>query len=293
MSKNTKGIILAGGNGTRLYPLTSVVSKQLLPVYNKPMIYYPLTTLMQAGIKDILIITDVGQVDQFQALLGDGSKWGINLSFATQETPRGLADAFIVGKSFVGYDNSCLILGDNIFYSPNLSSSLQAAKQREYGATVFGYRVKDPKRFGVVEFSDNGEALSIEEKPIKPKSDYAVTGLYFYDNDVLDIAAQLQPSVRGELEITDVNNAYLLNKNLRVEILDNDSTWMDAGTHDSLLEASNFVESIQVAQGVHLACPEEIAFNNGWIDSENLEFIANLFGTNSYQGHLLNLAKCA
>jgi glucose-1-phosphate thymidylyltransferase len=285
---NTKGIILAGGKGTRMYPLTTVISKQLLPVYDKPMIYYPLTTLMLAKIQDILIITDAEHLNQFQQLLGDGSQWGMNFSYATQDSPRGLADAFIVGKSFVGNDNSCLILGDNIFYSQGLGNILTKAKNRQDGATVFGHFVNDPHRFGVIEFAKSGEAISIEEKPTHPKSHYAVTGVYFYDNDVIDIAHNLQPSKREELEITDVNNHYLKNNKLYVEKLGRGTFWLDAGTHESLLEASNFVETIQNRQGLQLSCPEEIAYHNGWINADKIELLADQLGSSGYQKYLLN-----
>ncbi len=290
---HTKGIILAGGKGTRLYPLTQVVSKQLLPVYDKPMIYYPLSTLMLTNIKDILIITDPKYLGQFTDLLKDGSQWGININYATQDYPRGLADAFIVGKSFIGNDNSCLILGDNIFYSQGLRESLLDASAYNEGATIFGYQVNDPCRYGVVEFDNNGKAISIEEKPQKPKSNHAVTGLYFYDNDVVKIAENLQPSARGEIEITDVNNEYLKRGQLRVKRLGRESTWMDAGTHKSLLEASNFVEVVQSRQGRGFACPEEIAFSQGWINSKELAHLAEQQSSSVYNDYLLNITKCA
>lgn len=289
----TKGIILAGGKGTRMYPLTTVISKQLLPVYDKPMIYYPLTTLMLAKIQDVLVITNDYHLDQFQDLLGDGSQWGMNLSYATQSSPRGLADAFIVGKSFIGNDNTSLILGDNIYYSQGLTDTLLSAKSRTEGATVFGHSVRDPERYGVVEFDNDGGALSIEEKPKFPKSHYAVTGLYFYDNDVVDIASELKPSARGELEITDINNEYLRQNKLYVEKLGRGAFWLDMGTHETLLEASNFVETIQNRQGLQLSCPEEIAYKNNWISSDKVEYLAGHLGTNGYQNYLYDLAKCA
>ncbi len=289
---NTKGIILAGGKGSRLYPLTLAVSKQLLPIYDKPLIYYPLTTLMLAEIKDILVITTEEQEKHFSDLLGDGSQWGLSISYATQDTPRGLADAFIVGKSFVGADKSCLILGDNIFHSQGFSNQLNKAKNNN-GATVFGCWVDDPERYGVLEFNQQGDVAGIEEKPKLAKSNYAVTGLYFYDNDVLDMAASLKPSSRGELEITDLNNLYLEQGKLTVEKLAKGATWMDAGTHDSLLQASNYVETVQNRQGINIACPEEIAYSQGWIDYGQLIEAAETLGSSAYKNYLLNISKCA
>ena len=275
-----KGIVLAGGAGTRLHPITMGVSKQLLPVYDKPMIYYPVSVLMLAGIRDILIITTPEDQPAFIRLLGDGSRFGINLSYAVQPSPDGLAQAFIIGEKFIGQDNVCLILGDNIFYGANLGDLVQSAAARTSGATVFGYYVRDPQRFGVVEFDENFKALSIEEKPQAPKSNYAVTGLYFYDNDVIGIAKSLKPSARGELEITDVNNAYLRRGDLRVIRLGRGYAWLDTGTHDSLLDAANFIRTIETRQGLQVACLQEIAFMNKWMTSAQiLDSIGNLLKT--------------
>jgi len=266
-----KGIVLAGGSGTRLYPITKGISKQLLPIYDKPMIYYPLSVLMLAGIKDILVISTPDDIGGYQRLLADGSQFGINISYAKQPNPDGLAQAFVIGEEFIGDDDVCLILGDNIFYGQNFSSNLEHAVKRDRGATVFGYPVKDPERFGVVEFDHNMRALSIEEKPEFPKSSYAVTGLYFYDNDVVKIAKSIKPSKRGELEITCINNAYLERGDLNVEILGRGFAWLDTGTHDSLLDASQFVQTIEHRQGFKIACLEEIGFNKGWLRSDALE----------------------
>ena len=288
---NRKGIILAGGSGTRLYPVTQAMSKQLLPVYDKPMIYYPLTTLMLAGICDILIISTPQDTPRYEALLGDGSKWGLNLQYCIQKNPDGLAQAFILGKDFIGDDPSALVLGDNIFYGHDFVKLLRSADKREVGATVFAYRVNDPERYGVVEFDDASRAISIVEKPIKPKSNYAVTGLYFYDKQVCDIAAQVRPSSRGELEITDVNNAYLQNSELNVELMGRGYAWLDTGTHDSLHEAAGFVATLQKRQGHMIACPEEISFANGWIDQETLLKLAEPLKKNGYGQYLLSIAR--
>lgn len=286
----TKGIILAGGSGTRLNPLTIGVSKQLLPVYDKPMIYYPLSVLMLAGIQDVLIITTPEDQSSFQRLLGDGSQFGINLSYAVQPSPDGLAQAFIIGEHFIGKDNVCLVLGDNIFYGSGLSPKLKSAVQRDVGASVFGYQVKDPERFGVVEVcKETKKALSIEEKPTKPKSNYAVTGLYFYDNNVIDIAKNVLPSDRGELEITSVNNEYLKQNQLNVEILGRGFAWLDTGTYNSLLEAAQYVETIERLQGFKIACLEEIAFNNGWLSKEAILNKAQSTMKNSYGEYLMSL----
>jgi len=286
-----KGIILAGGSGTRLHPLTKVISKQLLPVYDKPMVYYPLATLMLAGIKDILVISTPHDLPLFQKLLDDGSQWGISISYAEQPSPDGLAQAFILGADFVGNNDSCLILGDNIFYGQSFQENLKTASSRPNGATVFGYHVKDPQRYGVVSFDPNNQVVDIIEKPTKPKSNYAVTGLYFYDNDVIEIAKSLKPSSRGELEITDVNAVYLSNKKLHVEKLGRGIAWLDMGTHESLLDASNFIESLENRQGLKICCPEEIALLNGWIGKEQIEKIAKLMKNSQYGQYLLGLIE--
>lgn len=285
-----KGIILAGGSGTRLYPITKGISKQLIPVYDKPMIYYPLSTLMLAGIRDILVISTPEYTPLFESLLGDGSDFGINLSYKVQEHPNGLAEAFILGKEFIGSDSVCLILGDNIYYGSGLSNQLQEAAQKEDGATVFGYHVNDPERFGVVEFDENMHALSIEEKPEHPKSNYAVTGLYFYDNDVVEIAENLKPSDRGELEITDVNKEYLRRGKLDVKVMGRGYAWLDTGTHDSMLEAAGFISTIQKRQNLKVACLEEIAYRMHWISREKLIELAQPLKKNDYGQYLLRLA---
>lgn len=287
--KSRKGIILAGGSGTRLYPITMGTSKQLLPIYDKPMIYYPLSVLMLAGINDILVISTPEDLPNFEKLLGDGKEIGIKLSYKVQPSPDGLAQAFILGEEFIGDDDVCLILGDNIYYGQGFSEKLKRASQQQVGATVFGYYVNDPERFGVVEFDNSGKALSIEEKPEKPKSNYAVTGLYFYDNRVVEIAKNIKPSHRGELEITDVNNVYLQQGGLNVELLGRGFAWLDTGTHDSLIEASQFVQTIEHRQGLKVACLEEIAFNNGWITVDELKERGEFFKKTGYGQYLLKL----
>lgn len=286
-----KGIILAGGSGTRLYPLTKVVSKQLMPIYDKPMIFYPLATLMMSGIRDILIITTPYEQPRFIELIGDGSHLGINVSYAVQETPDGLAQAFIIGEDFIGNDSCTLILGDNIYYGHDLKLSLQSAYQQTYGATVFGYHVNDPERYGVVDFDDNWNALSIEEKPANPRSNYAVTGLYYYDNRVVDFAKEVKPSPRGELEITDLNNLYLEDGTLKVELMGRGSAWLDTGTLDSLLDASNFVAAIENRQGLKVCCPEEVAYRMGFIDAEQLARLAKPLEKSGYGTYLLKVIR--
>lgn len=286
-----KGIVLAGGSGTRLYPITKGVSKQLLPVYDKPMIYYPLSVLMLAGIRDVLVISTPEDMPAYRRLLGDGKDLGLNLSFAIQPSPDGLAQAFLIGEEFIGADRVCLVLGDNIFYGPGFSPKLREAAAREKGATVFGYQVNDPERFGVVEFDENRRAVSIEEKPLKPKSSFAVTGLYFYDSDVVEIARNVKPSARGELEITSVNQAYLERGDLTVELLGRGYAWLDTGTHESLLEAGLFVQTVEKRQGLKVACLEEIAFNNGWLSADDLRRIGTAMNKNDYGRYLLRLLE--
>ena len=291
MPASRKGIILAGGSGTRLYPATQTVSKQLLPVYDKPMVYYPLSALMLAGIRDVLIISTPQDTPRFQQLLGDGAKWGMSFQYVVQPRPEGIAQAFVLGADFIGSQRCALVLGDNIFYGHNLSQILQAAAQRERGATVFAYRVQDPERYGVIEIDAEGSALSLEEKPTQPKSRYAVTGLYFYDEQVVDLTRTLQPSARGELEITDLNRFYLERGQLHAEIMGRGMAWLDTGTHDSLLEASSFIQTIEKRQGLKVACPEEIAFRAGYIDAAQLQRLAAALVNSGYGAYLRDLLE--
>ena len=289
--KNRKGIILAGGSGTRLYPLTLAISKQIMPVYDKPMIYYPLSVLMQAGIKEVLIISTPRDMSTFKELLGDGTQWGMNFEYKVQEKPNGLAEAFIIGEDFIGNDNVAMILGDNMFYGEHLVEKLKAANAREDEATIFGYYVKDPRAYGVVEVNKEGKAISIEEKPENPKSNYAVPGLYFYTNEVIEIAKNVKPSARGELEITSVNDEYMKREKLKVEKLGRGMTWFDTGTHDALLETASFVQTIEKRQGLQVCCPEEIAYKNGWINAEELLKLAQRFMKTDYGKYLKDLAE--
>ena len=288
---NRKGIILAGGSGTRLYPVTQNISKQLLPVYDKPMIYYPLTTLMLGGMRDILIISTPEDTPRFESLLGDGSQWGVNFHYKVQPSPDGLAQAFLLGEEFIGDDPTALILGDNIFYGHDLQELLQSADHRDEGATVFAYHVHDPERYGVAQFNANNQVISLDEKPTKPKSNFAVTGLYFYDNQVVDLAKSLEPSLRGELEITDLNKLYLSQRKLNVEIMDRGYAWLDTGTHDSLLEAGQFISTIENRQGLKVACPEEVAYHQKWIGSSQLENLAKPLLKNQYGQYLIKILE--
>ena len=289
--KSRKGIILAGGSGTRLYPLTIAISKQIMPVYDKPMIYYPLSVLMEAKIKDVLIITTPRDNETFKTLLGDGSKWGMNFEYAIQDKPRGLAEAFIIGEKFIGDDNVAMILGDNMFYGEHFAEKLKSANERENEATIFGYYVKDPRAYGVVEINKEGQAISIEEKPEKPKSNYAVPGLYFYTNDVIEIAKNVKPSARGEIEITTINEEYMNRKQLKVEKLGRGMTWFDTGTHDALIETASFVQTIEKRQGLQICSPDEIAYKNGWITAEELSTLADQYIKTEYGQYLKDIAE--